>query len=286
MLAALKDLHETCTQLETQLGREWPVVFQTAGILRERVDNLTHAVEGSKSLRWSSDDLQRNYYYLWQKLHDLDGDVKTIRQRDQQDLVEMQTLEQEFQNSVRDYARRLLEGNEAGIHQEIDAGDAYLKLLADQYRNGRRNGTNIPPALEIKALLQRKIDGYKQKLHDYNYRRQDDSRPERERKGQFMPAGKEISVPLSKGEFATALLRLIMDLDKITGQHPDIADAIEDLRLAHREALKNQPDPAEIKRLLKNARGTLTAVEKTVPEVAPVLDGISTLAGVIQNIFR
>ncbi len=111
------------------------------------------------------------------------------------------------------------------------AGDAYLKSLADQYRNGRRNGTNIPPALEIKAQLQRKIDGYKQQLHDYNYQRQDDVLLERERKRQFMPAGREISVPLSKGEFVTALLRLIMDLDKITGQHPDIADAIEDLRL-------------------------------------------------------
>jgi hypothetical protein len=198
----------------------------------------------------------------------------------------MQTLEQEFQNSVRDSARRLLEGNEAGIHQEIDAGNAYLKLLADQYRNGRRNGTNTPPALEIKALLQRKIDGYKQKLHDYNYRRRDESLPERERRRQFMPPDREISVPLNKGEFVNALLRLIMDLDKITSQHPDIADAIEDLRLAHRESLKNQPDPAEIKRCLKNARGTLTAVENTVPEVPPVLDGINTLAGVIQNIFR
>jgi len=195
-------------------------------------------------------------------------------------------LEQEFQNSVRDYARRLLEGNEAGIHQEIDAGDAYLKLLADQYRNGRRNGTNTPPALEIKALLQRKIDGYKQKLHDYNYRRKDDTLPERERRRQFMPAGREMPVPLSKGEFVTALLRLIMDLDKITSQHPDIADVIADLRLAHRESLKNRPDPAELTRLLKNASGTLTAVEKTVPEVAPVLEGINTLAGVIQNIFR
>ncbi len=173
----------------------------------------------------------------------------------------------------------------SGIRSEIAAGDAYLKSLADQYKNGRKTGTNIPPALEVKAQLKRKTDGYKQKLNDYNFQRADNSLLERERQRQFMPLGKEISVPLSKGEFVSALLRLIMDLDKITSQHPDIADAIDDLRTAHREATRNRPDPSEIKRMLKNARGTLAAVEKTVPEVALVLDGINTLAGVIQNIF-
>ncbi len=86
MLAALKDLHENCEDLETQLNRVWPVVFQTAGILRGRVENLTKAVEGSKNLRWSCNDLQRNYYYLWQTLHDLDSEVKTIRHMDEQDV--------------------------------------------------------------------------------------------------------------------------------------------------------------------------------------------------------
>ena len=286
MLAALKNLHENCTKIETSLSRDWPVVFQTARILRGKVQNLTMAVEGSKNLRWSCDDLQRNYYYLWQKLHDLDSEAETIRQMDEQDVVEMQTLEKEYQNSVRDHAHRIQEGNEAGIRREIAEGDAYLKSLTDQYKNGRKTGTNTPPALEVKAQLKRKTDGYKQQLHDYNYQRVDDSLLERERKRQFMPVGKEISVPLSRGEFVSALLRLIMDLDKITSQHPDIADAIEDLRTAHREAIKNKPDPSEIKRLLKNARGTLVAVEKTVPEVALMLDGINTLAGVIQNIFR
>jgi hypothetical protein len=285
MLSALKDLHEDCGKLETQLSRDWPVVFQTASILRERVENLTKAVEGSKNLRWSCDDLQRNYYYLWQKLNDLDSEAKNIRHLDEQDVVEMQTLEKEYQNSVRDHARRIYEGNEAGIRREIAAGDAYLKSLADQYKNGRKTGTNTPPALEIKAQLKRKTEGYIQQLHDYNYQRVDDSLLERERKRQFMPPGREISVPLSKGEFVTALLRLIMDLDKITNQHPEIADAIEDLRSAHREAIKNRPESSEIKRLLKNARGTLVVVEKTVPEVALVLDGINSLAGVIPNIF-
>ena len=286
MLAELNDLHENCTQVEARLGREWPVVFQTARILQEKVENLAQAIEGSRNLRWTCNDLQRNHYHLFQKLHDLRSEANTIRQMDEQDIVEMQTLEKEYQNSVRDYARRVYEGNDAGLRKEIAEGDAYLKLLADQYKNGRKNGTNTPPALDVKAQLKRKTEAYKQKLTDFNHARVDESLLERERRRQFMPVGKEISVPLNKGEFVTALLRLIMDLDKITSQHPDIADAIEDLRSAHREALKNRPDPSEIKRVLKNARGTLVAVEKTVPEVALVLDGINTLAGVIQNIFR
>jgi hypothetical protein len=285
MHANLKRLQESCSQLETRLDRSWPVVFQTSGYLRSKIDNLEKDIDGIGKLKWKRNDLQKRYYFLGQRLRDLGSEAAHLTQLDEQDAAGMEVLEKEYKNAVREYARRMYAGNETSIRKEIAAGDAFLSSLAEQYRSGRKNGTNDPSAVEVKARLQRKLETCKQQLADYNIARMDNALSERERKKQFMPSGKDLPVPLNKNEFINNLLRLIMDLEKITNQHPDIDEAVDDLRSAHREALKNRPDSLEIKRFLRSAKGTLVDVERTVPEATSVLDGLSMLTGIVKNIF-
>jgi hypothetical protein len=285
ILAALKRLDENCSQLEASLKRDWMPVFQTARYLRAKINNLAKDIEDIRKLIWKRSDLQRNYYSLWQKLRDLDSEAEQLRRADEQDVVAMQVLEKEYKNILREYVHRVHAGNEAAIRKEITNGDAFLKMLADQYKSGRKNGTDDPSAVDVKARLQRKIEAVKQQLVDYNIARMDNALLEQRSARQFMPMGKEIPVPNTKTEFITAIFRLITDLEKFSGLHPDVEDAIEELRSAHAEARKNRPNPAEIKHYMNSAKGTLMEVEKTVPEAEPIIFGISMLTGEIKNIF-
>jgi hypothetical protein len=113
----------------------------------------------------------------------------------------------------------------------------------------------------------------------------DDASHEMERGRQFMSTGKEVPVPINRTEFITTIFRLTTDLQKLSRQHPDIEDAIEELRLAHAESRKSKPASTELKRLMNSAKGILVDVEKTVPEVAPVIGAITMMTGVIKNIF-
>jgi hypothetical protein len=285
MLSALKSLDENCSQLEMSLRRDGTPVFQTARYLRAKIENLEKDIDDIRKLSWKRSDLQRNYYFLWQRLRDLGSEVEQIRRMDGQESAEMQALEKEYKNVVREYARRVHAGNDAAIRKEIASGDVFLKSLADQYKTGRKNGTDDPSALDVRARLQRKIEACKQQIMDFNIARMDDAIREQERARQFMPTGKEIPVPINKTEFITTIFRLITDLQKITAQSTDIEDAIEELRLAHTEARKSRPNPAELKRFMNSAKGILVEVEKIVPEVGLVIGAIAKLTGVIPKIF-
>jgi hypothetical protein len=285
MLSALKNLQEGCSQLGVTLNRDWPPAFQTARYLRAKVENLEKDVDGIRNVKWKRSELQKNYYYLWQRVRDLGSEADNVRRMDERDIADIQALEKEYQNGIRDHAHRVYAGNEAGIRKEIASGEAYLKSLVDQHKAGRKNGTNTPSALEVKTLLQRKIDAYKQQLLDYNVARMDDASHEMERGRQFMSTGKEVPVPINRTEFITTIFRLTTDLQKLSRQHPDIEDAIEELRLAHAESRKSKPASTELKRLMNSAKGILVDVEKTVPEVAPVIGAITMMTGVIKNIF-
>jgi hypothetical protein len=100
-----------------------------------------------------------------------------------------------------------------------------------------------------------------------------------------MSTGKDIPVPINRTEFVTTIFRLMSDLQKLSPQHPDIEEAIEELRSARDEARKSKPSQAELKRMMNSAKGILVEVEQTVPEVRPVIDAITMMTRNIRNIY-
>ena len=66
---------------------------------------------------------------------------------------------------------------------------------------------------------------------------------------------------------STTTFQRITDLQKLSRQHPEIEDAIEELRSADAESRRSKPASAELKRKMNSTKGSLVEVEKTVPEV-------------------
>ena|SRR5688572_5601037 len=101
---------------------------------------------------------------------------------------------------------------------------------------------------------------------------------------QEMDTGR-LTSPSSKEEFIALVKQLINQLQKVSDEHPDIKDAISELRGLLRETQKTKPEPTLIKRFLTSAKGLLVDAAETVTAVGKISLGITTLISTIKLIF-
>ena len=105
------------------------------------------------------------------------------------------------------------------------------------------------------------------------------------RVSQEMDTGSKTISPTSKEEFVASVNQLINRLQKVSDKHPDIKDAISELRALLKETQKPKPEPTVIKRFLTSAKGLLVEAAEAVTAVNTISTGITTLIGAIKLIF-
>jgi DNA repair exonuclease SbcCD ATPase subunit len=282
IIVDLNNLKANCSRLEVELKRDWPPVSQNPQYVRMKVDDQEEAISRLKTIKWKRNDLRKCYLDTWQKLRDLNAEVEKLRSQDKQEVDEMIRLEQEYKNKVREHARIVYAGNDAGIRKEIETGDNFLKSLVDQYKNGQRNETNDPSASDVKARLQRKSESYKQQIVDYNINRMDDVWIQKEKSSRLVEV--DIPLPINKSDFNRNIDRLLATLRKIPNASSEVEDAIQYLQSAQQESMKGTPEKRTIKGYLHSARGALDA-DKSISEVSTVIADISFLIPLLNTIF-
>lgn len=102
---------------------------------------------------------------------------------------------------------------------------------------------------------------------------------------QSMGLSSDLPKPSSKDEFVTAINKLVAELQKVSSEHPDIEDAIAELKAAIQETKKAKPEPSAIKRFLNTAKGALVDVAETVTAIGTVTATITMLIGTLRVIF-
>jgi hypothetical protein len=102
---------------------------------------------------------------------------------------------------------------------------------------------------------------------------------------QEMDTGDKKTSPTSKEEFVDSVRQLINQLERVSSEHPDITDAISELRSLLQETQKSNPEPTVIKRFLASAKGLLVDAAESVTAVGTISTGITILISAIKLLF-
>ena len=90
----------------------------------------------------------------------------------------------------------------------------------------------------------------------------------------------------SLSDFVHQVTSLLTQLDKLpNSSSEEVVTAKEDLSEAAKEAGKPSPDETIIKRFLRSAKGAISDLGATVPQIVTILTGISTLIEYVPKLF-
>jgi len=89
----------------------------------------------------------------------------------------------------------------------------------------------------------------------------------------------------TREDFLGEIDRISDFLQNYKNVHPDVREALGELKLAKDEAQKKSPNPSAIKRFLNSAKGLIEEVAGTVKNVSAIGTAITALVKVAQIIF-